>query len=81
MMKRRINIEIASDDISMAEAVSAVAVVIAGGRISGYGECFCYATTFAENMVVEAKVNKLDGRSSYATSDSFRVYRDERASD
>lgn len=80
-MKRRINIEIVSDDISIERAIGLVKAVIEQGRISGEGECFCYATTFAENMVVEAKVNKRDGRSSYATSDSFRVYRDERASD
>jgi hypothetical protein len=71
--RRRINIEIWDQNITLAEAVRLVAAVIEQGRISDDGNCFCYATTF-RNVAVEAKTNKLDDRSERSTSDSFRVF-------
>lgn len=76
MAKQKINISI-YDDISLLDAISAVAAVIRQGRISDDGNCFCYATVFGTSrIVVEASANRLDSGSNYASSDSFRVLRD-----
>jgi len=60
-----INIDLESCQIS--EAVSAVSQVIAKGRISNKGRCFCYATTFNNGLVVTA--NRTD-----KGTDVFNVY-------
>ena len=74
-MKRRINIEILSDDLGAARAVEAVKLVIEQGRISNNGTMYCYATTYRQTegprIAVEAKYNS-------ETSDSFKVYFDKR---
>lgn len=72
-MKRRINIEVLSDDIPLEVALVAVSKVVESGRIFKNGECFCYATTFTDGMVVYATANKLDAGSKRASSDSFQV--------
>ena len=51
----------------LGEAVSAVSQVIAKGRISDEGRCFCYATTFNNRLVVT--VNRTD-----KGTDVFNVY-------
>lgn len=54
----------------MGEAVAAVSQVIAKGRISDGGRCFCYATTFNNGLVVTA--NRTD-----KGTDVFNVYLEE----
>lgn len=74
MKRRRINIEVWDENISLKDAVACVLAVIAQGRISDNGNSFCYATTFEKAKVaVESRVNKLDEGSDRISSDSFRV--------
>lgn len=74
-MKRRINIEILSDDLGVADAVEAVKMVIEQGRISNDRTMYCYNTmlkqTEGPRIGVEAKYNS-------ETSDSFKVYFEKR---
>ena len=76
-MKRRINIEVSDDSISLEDAVKCVAAVIGQGRISNDRKSFCYATRiFSYEVSVWAKVNKLSAASELASSDSFFVLPD-----
>jgi hypothetical protein len=76
-MKRRINIEVSDDSISLEDAVKCVAAVIGQGRISNDGNNFCYATRiFSQEVSVWAKVNKPGATSQLASSDSFFVLPD-----
>ena len=78
MVKRKINIEILGEDLPLQIAVDCVAKVIAKGRISGEGNCFCYVSTRKSpddpDITVEAKNNPVKQDGDYSTSDSFKVY-------
>ena len=57
------------DGVDEGEACMKVAQVIANGRISDHGKCYCYATTFASRIAVYAATTKTG-------SDVFQVCRD-----
>lgn len=63
-----INVE---DDIAPAVAAYRVASVVGEGRVSGNGECYCYATTFTDGAAVYA-VRRKSG------TDVFYVRKDRR---
>jgi hypothetical protein len=72
MKYRRINIQI-RDGIDPADAVTRVATVMQGGRISGdHNDYYCWASTFTDDMVV---ITRGPGK-RFKTSDSFVVYKD-----
>ena len=70
-MYRRVNIKI-HDKIDPAMAVDLVARVMAGGRMSGDGEDYCWGTRFAGNLTV---VTRGPGK-RFKNSDSFVVYKE-----
>jgi hypothetical protein len=70
MTYRRINIQV-RDNIDPAVAAQRVATVIAGGRISGNGEYYCWVTTFTDGTVVYTR----GPGKQFASSDSFIVYK------
>lgn len=68
--KRRITIQV-FDGVTDELAIARVADVIRGGRISvsAHGACYCYASRFADNVVVVAHRTRAGG-------DGFHIYRD-----
>ena len=60
-MKRRIIIENRSEKPDT-RALRAVERVIESGRISNYGKQYCYATTFADDIIVYSDLNKSSDR-------------------
>jgi len=43
-----------SDDITPSEALRRVGAVVSKGRISDYGSCYCFVTTFSDDTRVIA---------------------------
>ena len=54
------------EDVDELDALAYVERVIVRGRVSGGGKIYCYATTFADGMVVYADLTRKG-------SDTFRV--------
>jgi hypothetical protein len=72
-MTRRVNIKI-HDDIDPAMAVTLVARVMAGGRVSGDGEYYCWGSRFSNNVTV---ITRGPGK-RFENSDSFVVYKEKK---
>jgi len=66
--KRRITVQIL-DGVTDERAAEVLLGVIRNGRISADGACYCYASRFADGVVVVAHRTRAGG-------DGFQVYRD-----